>query len=156
MVHYDPDDLSQVLICNAEATKGHYVKKEIGDLRFLMHRDIKTPMALVDQKPEHFEHRKKVNEFNRQFEQRYIEKQEHVDEVIYSMRERIPLLKSNNLLDRALILDSKGRHKDRKYEAREDVQDVEYEEISSGPVKILPPVADDDYEWSTSDMSFSR
>ena len=156
VVHYDPDDLSQVLICNAEATKGHYVKKEIGDLRFLMHRDIKTPMALVDQKPEHFEHRKKVNEFNRQFEQRYIEKQEHVDEVIYSMRERIPLLKSNNLLDRALILDSKGRHKDRKYEAREDVQDVEYEEISSGPVKILPPVADDDYEWSTSDMSFSR
>lgn len=156
-VHYDPDDMSQVLIVNAESTKGHRLVEEKGDLRFLMQRDIKTPMALIDQKPEHFEHRKKVNEFNRQFEERYIKKQEEVDGIIESMQERNQLLKSNNLLDRALLIDSRGQHKERKYEARGQVEDAEFEEISSGPVKAPLPITDDeDYEWTPGDMSFSR
>lgn len=156
-VHYDPDDLSQVLIVNAESTKGHRLAKETGDLKFLLQRDMKTPMALIDQKPEHFEHRRKVDEFNRQFERRYVARQEQVDEVIIAMQERNPLLKSNSLLDRALLTDSRGRHKDRKYEARgQTVEDVDFEEIAPGPLRVPSPLADDDYEWDDADMNFSR
>ena len=70
-----------------------------------------------------------MDEFNRQFERRYVARQEQVDEVIIAMQERNPLLKSNSLLDRALLTDSRGRHKDRKYEARgQTVEDVDFEE----------------------------
>lgn len=99
VVHYDPEDLSQVLICNAESTSAHRVKKEIGTLRFTMQRDITVPMALADQKPEHFEHRSKVRKFNDELEQRYIDRQNQVDETLQGMISRYPQLKSNTLLD---------------------------------------------------------
>lgn len=146
VVHYDPEDLSQVLICNAETTTGHRVKKEIGTLRFCMHRDTSVPMALIDQEDEHFEHRRKVREFNQSLEQHYIERQSQVDETLQSMVSRYPQLKSNTLLDRALITDIHGQHKDRRSEARDDIQDA----------VVVEEVSDDDYEWTPTDMRFSR
>lgn len=156
-VKYDPMDLSMVLIVNAIATKGHRVKEEVGNLAYLMHRTMKVPMALVDQKKEHFEYRQKVRDFNTEFEKRYVEKQNRVDEVLSGMRDEFPALGRNRLLDRALITDSRGQHKDRKYDARE-VEDAFI--VEESPRMTFVPIAtaddDDDYEFNPTDMKFSR
>ncbi len=157
VVRYDPDDLSQVLISNAKATKGHRVLEEIGSLAYLMHRTMKVPMALVDQKPEHFEYRRKVNEFNKEFERRYVEKQEKVDNTLDSLREELPALGRNHLLQRAMITDSRGQHKDRRYDERDGVEDAFI--IEEAPRRAFIPVHDDDdedYEFKPTDMNFSR
>lgn len=155
VVKYDPVDLSMVLIINAIATKGHRVKEEVGNLAYLMQRTMKVPMALADQKKEHFEYRKKVQDFNIEFERRYVEKQNKVDEVLTAMREELPALGQNRLLDRALITDSRGQHKDRRYEQREVVDAFIVEEA---PRRTFVPVMDDDddYEFNPTDMRFSR
>lgn len=155
VVKYDPVDLSMVLIINAIATKGHRVKEEVGNLAYLMQRTMKVPMALADQKKEHFEYRKKVQDFNTEFERRYVEKQNKVDEVLTAMREELPALGNNRLLDRALITDSRGQHKDRRYEQREVVDAFIVEEA---PRRTFVPVMDDDddYEFNPTDMRFSR
>lgn len=155
VVKYDPVDLSMVLIINAIATKGHRVKEEVGNLAYLMQRTMKVPMALADQKKEHFEYRKKVQDFNTEFERRYVEKQNKVDEVLTAMREELPALGNNRLLDRALITDSRGQHKDRRYEQREVVDAFIVDEA---PRRTFVPVMDDDddYEFNPTDMRFSR
>ena len=157
VVRYDPDDLSQVLIVNAEATKGHRVAKEIGTLAYMMHRTMKVPMALADQKKEHFEYRNKVREFNREFERRYVEKQNQVDEVLDVLRQELPAIGNNRLLERALITDSRGQHKDRRYDAREEVEEAFI--IDESPRQVFVTVNtddDDDYEFKPTDMNFSR
>lgn len=158
VVRYDPDDLSQVLIVNATSTKGHRVKEEIGTLAFMMQRSMKVPMALADQKPEHFEYRKQVRDFNQEFERRYVEKQERVDNVLSGLREELPAIAGNRLLDRALITDSRGQHKDRRYDARDEVEDAFV--IEESPRHVFVPVQttddDDDYEFKPTDMNFSR
>ena len=157
VVRYDPDDLSQVLIVNAEATKGHRVAKEIGTLAYMMHRTMKVPMALVDQKKEHFEYRNKVREFNREFERRYVEKQNRVDEVLDGLRQELPAIGNNRLLERALITDSRGQHKDRRYDAREEVEEAFI--IDESPRQVFVSVNtddDEDYEFKPTDMNFSR
>lgn len=157
VVRYDPDDLSQVMITNAKATKGHRVLEEIGTLAYMMQRTMKVPMALVDQKPEHHEYRKQVREFNEEFERRYVDKQTKVDDMLDSLREELPALSRNNLLQRALITDSKGQHKDRRYESRSEVEEAFI--IEEAPRHTFVPVHDDDdddYEFKPTDMNFSR
>ncbi len=156
VVRYDPEDLSQVLITNAVSTKGHRVKEEIGNLAFVLHRTLNIPMALADQKPEHFEYRKQVREFNEEFERRYVEKQEQVDRTIYRLHEDIPMLgQRNNLLERALLTDAKGRHKDNRNNERKEVEDAFI--IEEEPRSTFVPVDDDDdYEFKPTDMNFSR
>lgn len=157
VVRYDPEDLSQVLITNAVATKGHRVKEEKGDLSFVMQRTMKIPMALADQKPEHFEYRKAVKEFNAEFERRYVEKQQEVDETIYRLREEFPMIgQRNSLLDRALITDSRGQHKDNRSKEREEVEDAFILEESTRRVFVPSADDDDDYEFNPTDMNFSR
>ena len=158
VVRYDPDDLSQVLITNAKATKGHRVLEEIGNLAFVLHRTLNIPMALADQKPEHFEYRKQVREFNEEFERRYVEKQEQVDRTICQLHEDIPMLgQRNNLLERALLTDARGRHKDNRNKERVEVEDAFI--IEEAPRHTFVPVHDDDdddYEFKPTDMNFSR
>ena len=157
VVRYDPDDLSQVLIVNAEATKGHRVAKEIGTLAYMMQRTMKVPMALVDQKKEHFEYRKQVRDFNQEFERRYVEKHNRVDEVLDGLRQELPAIGNNRLLERALITDSRGQHKDRRYDAREEVEEAFI--IDESPRKVFVSVNtddDEDYEFKPTDMNFSR
>ena len=157
VVRYDPDDLSQVLIVNAKATKGHRVLEEVGTLAYMMQRTMKVPMALADQKPEHFEYRKKVREFNDEFERRYVEKQEQVDNVLETLREELPAIGRNRLLDRALITDSRGSHKDRRYDERDGVEEaLVIEETTRRSFVPVHDDDDDDYEFKPTDMNFSR
>lgn len=155
VVHFDPTDDRRVLICNAEATKGHRVSREIGNLRYMMDKDVVIPMALVDQTDEHFEHRKRVRDFNKELERRYIDANERRDELISEIRERIPDLQNNRLLDRALLVDSMGQHKDVRSEERSEGRTMAMIEDFENARK---PVwsDDDDYEFDPTDMNFSR
>lgn len=161
LVRYDPDDMSRVLISNCTSTKGHRVDKEIGSLRFMMEAETKIPMALVDQTEEHHEHRAKVARYNEALRKQYVDKQNEVDEVLRSVTQRIPSLPHDDILERALIVDSWGQHKDRRTESREATDDYEYAEIIDDEALRPAPAPftdddDEDYEWSPTDMNFSR
>lgn len=157
VVRYDPEDLSQVLIVNAKSTKGHRVLEEVGTLAYMMQRTMKVPMALADQKPEHYEYRKKVREFNDEFERRYVEKQNQVDNTLDSLREELPAIGRNRLLERALITDSRGQHKDRRYDERDGVEEAfVIEETTRRSFVPVQTDDDDDYEFKPTDMNFSR
>lgn len=159
IVRYDPEDRSQVLITNCTSTKGHKVDKEIGTLRFMLQKSMKIPMALVDQKEEHHEHLKKIRDFNKELEQKIVDKQKSVDEQIINIKQRIPSMMNSGILDRALITDSLGQHKDRRTEERqkaiEDAEEVEYIDMKTQHHSMVTD-EDDDYEWNPTDMSFSR
>lgn len=142
IVRYDPDDLSRVLISNAVSSRGARAKEEIGTLLYMMEQTMRVPMALADQREEHFEHRRRVREFNEAFEVQYMEKQREVDETLDALRREIPEIGSRGLLERALIVDSMGQHKDNRTAERLAGTGVNTE--------------DDDWEWSPEDMNFSR
>lgn len=160
MVRYDPDDMSRVLISNCTSTKGHRVDKEIGSLRYLMEAARTIPMALVDQTKEDHEYMKKVRDFNEDFRRRYVDKQNEQDEVLHSVVERIPQVLNTGILEKALIVDSFGQHKDRRTAEREHTEFDEAEIIDAEELHPMPrpidPDDEDDYEWNPTDMNFSR
>ena len=160
VVRYDSEDLSQVLISNATSTKAHRVKEEKNTLRFMLQRSMKVPMALVDQKPEHFEYRAKVGELNEKLKRNVLERQTKADSVIERLRthECIPEIISNTLLDKLLITDSRGQHKDARAEMRRQVQDAEIveEHIPPSVRKQADETEEEEYEFDPLDMSFSR
>lgn len=158
LVRYDPDDLSQVLISNAGRKGTKDAGKEIGTLNYLLQRSMTVPMALADQRPEHVEYRNRVRQFNRDLTQRIDEKRRDVDERVKVITQQIPAIGSHGLLDRYLLTDAKGQHKDKRSEQREEVIDADFEEIMShvpAPQKkqvTTPSDDDDDYEFNASDF----
>lgn len=163
MVRYDPEDMSKVLITNCEASKGHRVVKETGSLRYVMERKTEIPMALVDQKEEHYEHLRRVRQYNKDMEKRYVEENEERDRTLKNLVERIPQILHAGILEKSLIVDNMGQHKDRRSEER-DEDSMYYEEadiiednINAGNnTPRLTADDDDDYEWDPTDMNFSR
>lgn len=155
IVRYDPQDMSQVLISNAVRKGMKDAGKEIGTLRYMMQRDMSVPMALADQKPEHFEYRNKVESFNKELQQHIDIKVASVDGHIKNLQQRIPELINNTLLDRYLITDSKGQHKDQRSEMRNTVEDAVFEEVKP-QVMAVASTCDDDYDFNPLDMNFSR
>lgn len=151
IVRFDPDDMSQVLVSNAKRLKSGRVDKEIGTLRYMMQRDIKVPMALADQKPEHFEYRARVDRFNNEIRQEVQTKVADVDKRIENIRQRIPELIGDTMLDRYLITDSRGQHKDVRSKMRDQATEADF-------VEVIPIAAgeDDDYDYNPLDMNFSR
>ena len=81
-----------------------------------------------------------------------------MDNVRSGLREELPAIAGNRLLDRALITDSRGQHKDRRYDARDEVEDAFVIEESSRHVFVPVQTTDDDddYEFKPTDMNFSR
>lgn len=155
IVRFDPDDMSQVLISNAKRQKSGRVDKEIGNLRYLLQQEIEVPMALADQKPEHFEYRAQVSGFNRDLTDHVQKKVNKVDGHIESIRQRVPELIGDSLLDRYLVTDSRGQHKDERSRMRDGAADTEFEEVKPLPVTVEAG-DDDDYDYNPMDMNFSR
>lgn len=159
IVRYDPDDMGQVLISNAVRKGLKDAGKEIGTFRYIMQRCMKAPMALVDQKPEHFEYRNKVGQFNEGLQQHINDKVASVDGHIKNLQQRIPELINNTLLDRYLLTDSKGQHKDARSKMRDEVEDTDFEDVTGHIPKAIAVAAndeDEDYSFNPSDMNFSR
>lgn len=154
VVRFDPDDMSQVLISNTKRLKSGRVDKEIGNLRYLLQQDIKVPMALVDQKPEHFEYRAKVNSFNQDLKAHVQDKVDEVDKHIETIRQRVPVLLGDSLLDRYLVTDSNGQHKDERTRMRKEATDTMYEDVQQ-PV-VTASGEGEDYDFNPLDMNFSR
>ena len=158
IVRFDPDDMSQVLISNAKRLKSGRVEKETGTLRYLLQQEIKVPMALADQKPEHFEYRARVDTFNRELTAHIQEKGHDVDQHIGHLYQQVPGLLGNSLLDIHLITDSRGQHKDERSKARDNTAvDVEYEDVTEHVSRPDTLTGDDeDYDYNPLDMNFSR
>lgn len=159
IVRYDPEDMSRILISNAVRKGMKDAGKEIGTLRYMMQKCMKAPMALADQKPEHFEYRNRVKGFNEELQQHIDDKVASVDGHIKNLQQRIPELINNTLLDRYLITDSRGQHKDARSKMRDEVLDADYEDITERipqAVVISANDEDEDYEFNPADMNFSR
>lgn len=154
IVRFDPDDLSQVLISNAKRLKSGRVDKETGTLRYLLQQDIKVPMALADQKPEHSEYRTRVDRFNDDLKAHVQAKVDDVDSHIEAIRQRVPELLGDSLLDRYLVTDSRGQHKDERTRMRQEASDTDYIETTQ-PVAV-EVTDDEDYAYNPLDMNFSR
>lgn len=161
IVRFDPDDMSQVLVSNAKRLKSGRVDKEIGTLQYILQRDIKVPMALVDQKPEHFEYRTRVDRFNNKMAETVKEKVKDVDRRITTICQRIPEIASGTVLDRYLITDSLGQHKDVRSKMRDDAMDADFTEVTQhitrqSVVTAFTGTDDEDYDYNPLDMNFSR
>lgn len=151
IVRYDPDDMGQVLVSNAVRKGMKDAGKEIGNLRYLLRQDRRVPMALADQDEDDFSYRKKVSDFNKSLRDMNAEKERATDERIRSIRQRIPGTVSGGLLDRYLLTDSRGRHKDNRSREREEAREAEFEELreeAGAPPAPAPRSQDDgeDYE----------
>ena len=155
VVRYDPDDTSRVLITNAGKKGTKDEGKEIGTLRYLLSEKEAVPMALIDQKPEHFEQRRRINEFNESLKKEIVETAERdIDTIRDSVFSHA--LPVHNILERFCITDSRGQHKDNRNELRLHAEDVEYEENDTRTSRTVYPDDDDDYEFSSTDAGFSR
>lgn len=156
VVRYDPDDTSHVLITNAGKKGTKDEGKELGTLRYLLDEKEAVPMALVDQKPEHFEQRKRIKEFNEGLKREIVETAEHDVDVI---RDNVysSALPGHNILERLLITDSRGQHKDNRNELKLHAEDAEYEEETPAytPRPVYPD-DEDDFEFDPTQAGFSR
>lgn len=158
IVRYDPQDMERVLISNAVRRGLKDAGKELGTLRYMMQRCLSVPMALADQKEEHHAYRARVMLFNRELRAHIDEKVSAVDGQIRLLHQRIPERLDTSLLDRYLITDSRGQHKDERNARRREISDAVFLEMDD----TLPqPVAaglteEDDYDFNPLDMNFSR
>ena len=119
-VKYDPENLENVLAVNDD-----------GSLRFMLKEKYVQPMALADRQEGDAEQLALINATNRQLES-------HVINTLAEAQQKVDVLFHNNpqldnVLTRALIVDSRGQHKDRCNDRRlqaaqplaiEDVQEV--------------------------------
>lgn len=97
--------------------------------------------------------------FNEELQQHIDDKVASVDGHIKNLQQRIPELINNTLLDRYLITDSRGQHKDARSKMRDEVTDADYEDVTERlpqAVVISANDEDEDYEFNPADMSYSR
>ena len=118
-------------------------------------------MALADQKPEHFEYRTRVDRFNNEMVETVKEKVKDVDRRITTICQRIPEIAAATVLDRYLITDSLGQHKDVRSKMRDDATDADFTEVTQHITRQSVVMAstgtdDEDYDYNPLDMNFSR
>lgn len=113
-VKYDPSDLSEILVVNAESHHGKLVK-EIDTLEFILEQKHIQPMALYDRKEGDAEELQKVFDFNKKMEQAIIDKTEKNHEILQELYAENPQLE---VLQKMLIADSNGQHKQQKNQHR--------------------------------------
>lgn len=110
LMYYDPEDLSRVLVTNAESRNGKLVK-EIGDIEFILEQKYTQPMALADRKEGDAENLHKVFNYNKQLEAVTIERISSRGKNVEELFLRNPELE---VLQKLVLPDSKGQHKQLK------------------------------------------
>lgn len=115
LVKYDPDDLSKVLVVNAESRSGRLVK-EINTLSFILEDKYIQPMALHERQDGDAEALQLVSNYNKQLEEtiinRGVENRLKLDELFNSH----PQL--HDTLTKLILTDSAGQHKDNRNNSR--------------------------------------
>lgn len=120
VIHYDPDDTKQALA----------VAKDKEQLRFMVEEKYIQPMALRDLRYGDSTERQKITDYNKKDREYITEKRtrgaEMVQELLLSDKEL-----ENGVLAGLLITDSRGQHKDRRFQLPAS-EEVEYEESVTG------------------------
>lgn len=110
MVRFDPDDLRQILVSNAQSRNGRLVE-EIGDVSFLLEEKYIQPMAIANQKPEDSAKRSLIYQFNKDLIATIVDRMVERKETVRDLFESNPQLET---LQKFLLPDSNGQHKDHK------------------------------------------
>lgn len=143
IVRYDENNLSRVLISNATRLPSGKVKDEIGTLRFELEEKSNLPMALKEQKPEHFEERVRIGQFNKNLEQHALDKMIEVQNTVETIFNDNPQL--DNTLARLVICDSRGQHKDERNDLRLGVESTKSLPNKRKTINPLPENDEEEY-----------
>jgi hypothetical protein len=111
VVKYDPMDLSQALAINAKR-KGDKIEI-IGSHNILLHRQHEQPMALRDRTEGDAEALSRINRFNKQLEQKIIERAAQSRATVEELFATNPEL--NDTLAKLVLIDSNGQHKNQRH-----------------------------------------
>lgn len=118
VVHYDPEDTRKALA----------VSKNNEQLRFMVEEKYIQPMALKDRKDGDFEELERIREFNRRDKELITEKRKKGAEIIQEFMLENKELEEGGILSKILITDSKGQHKDKRFQR--EASDTDFEEHS--------------------------
>lgn len=109
-LYFDPSDMSEVLAVNAESHHGRLVKV-IDSVEFMLEEKYIQPMALYDRKEGDGAQLQKVFDYNENLKESIIERGSKNNEVLQELFIQNPQLET---LQKMLITDSTGQHKDQK------------------------------------------
>jgi hypothetical protein len=115
MVKYDPDDLSEVLVVDAQGRNGR-LEKEINTMRFMLSEVYEQPMALIERTEGDSAALQQIRNHNKQLEKNIIERGANNRALLDTMFQANPQL--NDTLTKLILTDSSGQHKDNKSNAR--------------------------------------
>lgn len=113
-VRYDPEDLSQIMVLNAESKSGKLVN-EIGTYQFMLTEKYIQPMALAERQDGDALQLQGVKEYNNSILEYITDEVHNRAELTEGLFKRPEL---NDTLAKLLLVDSRGQHKDRKSEKR--------------------------------------
>ena len=118
VVRYDPDDLSEVLAVSEDGTR-----------RFMLEERYVQPMALADRKEGDGARLSRVDAFNRQLEEHVIRTACEADATVEELFTSTPALRQYNELQKLVMPDSDGQHKNRRNAARSSLGGVNLKEL---------------------------
>lgn len=110
-VKFDRDDMSKVLVVNAESQNGKLVE-EIGTVKFMLEEKYIQPMALYDRQEGDAGQLALVDGFNIALEEKIIERNIKHDRIVSQLFLETPSL--NGTLSKLILTDSTGQHKDQR------------------------------------------
>ena len=114
LVRFDPEDLSRVYVTNAKSRNGRLLE-EIGDLSFVLEQKYIQPMAIANQETQDGEQRSLIYQFNKDLTATIVDRMVERKDTVRELFESNPQLET---LQKFLIPDSLGQHKDHKSEER--------------------------------------
>jgi hypothetical protein len=114
-VKFDREDMSTVLVVNAESKNGRLVE-EIGEIKFMLTEKFIQPMALFDRKEGDAAQLAKVEQFNKVLEENIVDVWDRQDRVLDQMTIENPQL--NGTLSKLILTDSIGQHKNQRNNTR--------------------------------------
>lgn len=126
---FDPEDLTKVLAINAESHHGKLVKT-IDTLEFVLEQKYEQPMALYDRKEGDAQELQRIFRYNQAQKEQIIERSIKNAEILQELYYENPQLET---LQKLLIVDSQGQHKDQKSQKR-----LALESQKSTPEEIIP------------------
>lgn len=109
VIKYDPEDLTKVLALNAKKKDDKI--EIIGTHRFVLEQQYIQPMALRDRQAGDSEALARINEFNKNLEEKIIERNAESRAIVEQLFTRPEL---NDTLAKMVLVDSNGQHKNQR------------------------------------------
>lgn len=126
-VRYDPSDLSHILAVSEDGTR-----------RFLLEEKYVQHMALIEQTAEDRTELTRIRDFNEALEMHVVDKQRLVGATVEKLFSENPSL--DNTLTRALLVDSRGQHKDNRSAIDSEGGNGPIQRLKTGKTKQIKAV----------------